>query len=81
MKLEWVDSIRQQCEEFDVAFFFKQWGGWGGRWSQESKKTDWSPVAWPDMGSNAISSFNVVSFGNGYTSLRLGKWSRSDSTA
>lgn len=29
MKEEWVDSIRQQCEEAEVAFFFKQWGGWG----------------------------------------------------
>lgn len=29
MKEEWVDSIRTQCEEQQVAFFFKQWGGWG----------------------------------------------------
>lgn len=29
MKEEWVDSIRHQCEEAEVAFFFKQWGGWG----------------------------------------------------
>ena len=24
---DWVRSIRAQCEEADVAFFFKQWGG------------------------------------------------------
>jgi protein gp37 len=27
MKREWVVSIRDQCRERDVAFFFKQWGG------------------------------------------------------
>ena len=29
MKQEWADSVRAQCEEQEVAFFFKQWGGWG----------------------------------------------------
>ncbi len=24
---EWVDNILQQCQEAEVAFFFKQWGG------------------------------------------------------
>lgn len=27
MKPEWVTSVRDQCNEADVAFFFKQWGG------------------------------------------------------
>lgn len=27
MKPEWVESIRTQCEEAGVPFFFKQWGG------------------------------------------------------
>jgi protein gp37 len=27
MKEEWVDSIFSQCQEQNVAFFFKQWGG------------------------------------------------------
>ena len=27
MKPEWVRSIRRQCKQSDVAFFFKQWGG------------------------------------------------------
>ena len=35
MKEEWVHSIRDQCVAGDVAFFFKQWGGFrpktGGR--------------------------------------------------
>lgn len=29
MKPEWAESVRLQCEAQDVAFFFKQWGGWG----------------------------------------------------
>jgi protein gp37 len=27
MKLEWAQSIRDQCQATGVAFFFKQWGG------------------------------------------------------
>jgi protein gp37 len=38
MKLEWVESVRQQCEETDVAFFFKQWGGWGADGVRRAKK-------------------------------------------
>lgn len=29
MKPEWAISIQKQCEEQNVAFFFKQWGAWG----------------------------------------------------
>jgi len=29
MNKEWADSVRRQCEAQRVAFFFKQWGGWG----------------------------------------------------
>ena len=27
MKTEWVTDIKNQCQNADVAFFFKQWGG------------------------------------------------------
>lgn len=27
MKKEWVVDIKEQCQDSDVAFFFKQWGG------------------------------------------------------
>lgn len=27
MKPEWVEQIRQQCEQKQIPFFFKQWGG------------------------------------------------------
>lgn len=52
MKLEWVESIRQQCEEQDVQFFFKQWGGWGADGERRSKKANGRILdgrTWDDM--------------------------------
>ncbi|MGC4080050.1 MAG: phage Gp37/Gp68 family protein [Rubrivivax sp.] len=37
MKEEWAESIRSQCEEQQVAFFFKQWGGWGADGKRRAK--------------------------------------------
>ena len=37
MKQEWADSVRTQCEEQRVAFFFKQWGGWGADGKRRAK--------------------------------------------
>lgn len=33
----WVEDVRQQCEAQKVAFFFKQWGGWGADGKKRSK--------------------------------------------
>lgn len=38
MKAEWVAGIKEQCEESGVAFFFKQWGGWGADGKKRHKK-------------------------------------------
>lgn len=38
MKPEWVDTIHEQCEAAGVAFFFKQWGGWGADGKKRAKK-------------------------------------------
>ena len=38
MKPEWVMNIKRQCEEQNVAFFFKQWGGWGADGIKRAKK-------------------------------------------
>jgi protein gp37 len=38
MKREWVDNIKQQCDQVGVAFFFKQWGTWGADGQRRSKK-------------------------------------------
>lgn len=40
MQPEWVDNIRRQCEARGVAFFFKQWGGWGPDGIKRSKKAN-----------------------------------------
>ncbi|MCI5131237.1 MAG: phage Gp37/Gp68 family protein [Candidatus Electrothrix sp. EH2] len=38
MKEEWVINIRDQCCKMNIAFFFKQWGGWGADGKRRSKK-------------------------------------------
>lgn len=38
MKREWVINIKNQCDRQDVAFFFKQWGGWGVDGKKRAKK-------------------------------------------
>lgn len=38
MQKEWVEDIRIQCEEAEVAFFFKQWGGWGADGKKRAKR-------------------------------------------
>lgn len=38
MKSEWAISIKRQCIEQDVDFFFKQWGAWGEDGQKRSKK-------------------------------------------
>lgn len=49
MKLEWVESIRDQCLKYQVPFFFKQWGAWGADGIKRSKKKNGrllNGVAW-----------------------------------
>ena len=38
MKKEWVEKIRLQCDADSIAFFFKQWGGWGVDGKKRAKK-------------------------------------------
>lgn len=40
MKAEWVESIKDQCDQEGVAFFFKQWGGWGADGKRRAKKSN-----------------------------------------
>lgn len=40
MKKEWALNVKRQCEEQNVAFFFKQWGTWGADGVKRSKKTN-----------------------------------------
>lgn len=40
MKKEWALNVKKQCEEQNVAFFFKQWGTWGADGVKRSKKSN-----------------------------------------
>ncbi|OGT80729.1 MAG: hypothetical protein A3H91_09425 [Gammaproteobacteria bacterium RIFCSPLOWO2_02_FULL_61_13] len=40
MRREWVDHVKQQCDQADTAFFFKQWGAWGVDGEKRSKKAN-----------------------------------------
>jgi len=38
MEKEWVVNIKKQCENSNIAFFFKQWGTWGADKVKRNKK-------------------------------------------
>jgi protein gp37 len=40
MRPEWVENIKQQTEEANVSFFFKQWGKWGPDGISRDKKAN-----------------------------------------
>jgi len=40
MKAAWVENIHRQCRHFGIAFFFKQWGGWGADGKRRAKKAN-----------------------------------------
>lgn len=40
VKREWLTSIREQCQQQQVPFFFKQWGQWGEDGKRRSKKAN-----------------------------------------
>ena len=40
MKEEWVLNIQKQCDNKNVAFFFKQWGTWGADNKKRSKQAN-----------------------------------------
>lgn len=48
MKEEWVLEVRDQCQTFDAAFFFKQWGGYrpksGGRLLEGREWNEFPPI-------------------------------------
>jgi len=40
IKEHWIDEIHAQCDKYDTAFFFKQWGTWGKDNQKRSKKAN-----------------------------------------
>jgi len=56
MKEEWVETIKIQCAQKGVAFFFKQWGGWGADGERRPKRNNGRLLAgktWDEMPSVA----------------------------
>ncbi|MDB9822562.1 phage Gp37/Gp68 family protein [Deltaproteobacteria bacterium] len=40
MKPGWVKNIKQQCENHNIPFFFKQWGSWSADGKKRTKKVN-----------------------------------------
>lgn len=40
IKEKWIDEIYDQCDAYNTAFFFKQWGTWGKDNKRRSKKAN-----------------------------------------
>jgi len=58
MKQEWAESVRLQCDQQRVAFFFKQWGGWGADGKRRAKHANGRLLngrTWDDMPAAAAS--------------------------
>lgn len=45
MAKAWAENVQRQCEAAGVAFFFKQWGGWGADGVRRSKKANGRELA------------------------------------
>jgi protein gp37 len=48
----WIDEIYEQCQRYDTAFFFKQWGTWGKDNQKRSKKAngrEYRGQTWDEM--------------------------------
>lgn len=57
MKTEWADAVRLQCQEQGVAFFFKQWGGWGADGKKRAKAANGRELngrTWDEMPVTAV---------------------------
>jgi len=52
MQESWVDNIYRICKKSNVAFFFKQWGGWGADGKKRAKKENgrkFNGKVWDEM--------------------------------
>ncbi|WP_313918198.1 phage Gp37/Gp68 family protein [Tahibacter sp.] len=57
MKPEWAEAVRRQCAEQEVAFFFKQWGGWGADGKRRAKSKNGRLLngrTWDEMPAHAF---------------------------
>ena len=57
MKTEWAEAVRVQCQEQEVAFFFKQWGGWGADGKKRAKAANGRELngrTWDEMPTTVV---------------------------
>lgn len=57
MKPEWAETVQRQCDEQRVAFFFKQWGGWGADGQRRAKAHNGRLLkgrTWDEMPAEAV---------------------------
>jgi len=50
MRPEWALAVRDRCEAAGVAFFFKQWGGWGADGVRRDQQANGRVLAGPYLG-------------------------------
>ncbi|MEK8034244.1 phage Gp37/Gp68 family protein [Ideonella sp. DXS29W] len=64
MKPEWAEAVRNQCEAQRVAFFFKQWGGWGADGQKRAKSANGRELngrTWDEMPVEPMAAAEVAS--------------------
>ncbi len=57
MRPEWAEAVRVQCAAQNVAFFFKQWGGWGADGQRRAKSKNGRLLngrTWDEMPAHAF---------------------------
>ncbi|WP_174022009.1 phage Gp37/Gp68 family protein (plasmid) [Agrobacterium fabrum] len=56
---DWIDEIYEQCQSYETAFFFKQWGTWGKDNKRRSKKANgriYRDQVWDEMPVTSVGS-------------------------
>lgn len=56
---DWIDEIYEQCQSYETAFFFKQWGTWGKDNKRRSKKANgriYRDQLWDEMPVTSVGS-------------------------
>ena len=71
MHIQWARSIRDQCIELGIPFFFKQWGEWAPGLGEKERFVH-SIAGCSDFPSRAFG-HDCSDFGDGYCAVRLGK--------
>lgn len=71
MKKEWIENIRVQCEDQKVAFFFKQWGGWGADGKKRAKKQNGR-----ELDGQIWNQVPIKALGTHYLSTQGGSWQK-----